>query len=523
MSACGGKKSPEHTKLIPKSAFAVVRLDVKQLTSKTVSLDKLASEENLQQMGASKKEAEKASKNIKKFLDSGIDFLNTIYLFSDETEKKSKSFGLTFAIDNEDKFAKFIKDDAFWKESDGAKKPEFKEEGKIKFAIFDDKESIIAWQGKSGVLLSKPNNSTANLKKLFETKESETLLSNANFKEFASKPYDVSVWLNLEKTSKLVGMLANAAMGIVGISDKDTYLIAGLNFEKGKMNIDTDYIGNESINKINDKIANNNISSDLTKNIPVAKPSTGFSFALNLEGILQVAKEKGILGELERSLKDLDIQSEDLSKALTGDGFGVTSRVNFDAKRGDIPVDFIVSLGVKDKKAFESLMDKLNENTGKTITKEGDVYIAPMNMGYLVLKDKVAYITLDSKLKDGIKEGKNELKGELKDNAGKYASVIYIGKEFFDALASSKNYQKEVLGKEFPLESVLFVSEKMKNNKSKSQLKIEMSDKSKNSLLTLIDLGKRISEEQEKQRKKWQEEFKIDERPEDEESVLEEK
>ena len=526
LSACGGgKKAPEHTKLIPKTAVVVARLDVKQLTSKTISLDKLASEENLQQMGASKKESEKASKTIKKFLDSGIDFLNNIYIFSDDIEGRSESFGVAFALDNDDKFTKFIKDEAFWKEADGTKKPEFKEEGKIKFAIFDDKKSIIAWQGKTGVVVSKKNNSTADLKKLFEMKEGETLLSNANFKEFTSKAYDASVWLDFEKISGLGGVEATVAMGAAGVNNKDTYLAFGLTFDKGKINIDADYMGNEEISKLNDKIANSSISSDITKNIPIADPTTGFSFSINLDGLLKYAQEKGFLGEVEQNLKQLGIKSEDLAKALTGDGFGVTSRINFDAKRRDIPVDFVVSLGVKDKKAFEGLMDKLNESTGKALTKEGDVYTAPLGMGYLVLKDKAAYITLDNKLKDGIKGGKSELKGELKDNAGKYASVIYVGKGFFDALVSSKNYKREAFGKafgkEFPVESLTFKSEKMKNKKSKTELTILMSDKNKNSLLTLIDLGKKISEEEEKQRKKYEDDFKI-EMPEDE-TVLEEK
>lgn len=525
MSACGGKKAPEHTKLIPKTAVLVARLDVKQLTSKTISLDKLASEENLQQMGASKKEAENASKNIKKFLDSGIDFLNNVYIFSDEVSSSSESFGLAFALDNDDKFTKFIKDDAFWKEADGAKKPKFKEEGEIKFAIFDDKKSIIAWQGKTGVLLSKSNNSTADLKKLFEMKEGETLLSNASFKEVMGKAYDASVWLDVEKVSALGGVQATVAMGAAGVNNKDTYLTFGLTFDKGKINIDADYTGNEEINKINDKIANSNISSELTKNIPVADPTTGFSFAINLEGLLKYVQEKGFLGELEGNLKSLGIKADDLSKALTGDGFGVTSTINFDAKRKDIPVEFVVSLGVKDKKAFESLVDKINENTGKAITKEGDVYAAPMGMGYMVLKDKAAYITLDSKLKDGIRDGKSDLKGELKDNVGKYASVIYVGKGFFDAFVKSKAYKRETFGKvfgeNFPLESIVFKSEKMKNKKSKTELSINMSDKSKNALLTLIDIGKKISEEEKKQREKYEEEFKMD-LPE-EETVLEEK
>ncbi|MFN3315447.1 MAG: DUF4836 family protein [Raineya sp.] len=472
-------------------------------------------------MGASKNEAEKASKNIKKFLDSGIDFLKNVYFFSNSP--KDEEIGLAFALDNDDKFTKFIKDDAVWKETDGGKKPEFKEEGKVKFAIFDDKKTIIAWQGKSAVLFSKSNNSTAELKKLFELKDNEILLSNASFKDFVGKGYDASIWMDVDKVSAVGGVQTAAAVGMAGINNKDTYLAFGLTFDKGKINIDADYTGNEEINKLNDKIANSNISAELTKNIPIADPSTGFCFSINLEGLLGYMKEKNLLGELETSLKQLGITSEELGKALTGDGFGVTAKVNFDAKRGEIPVEFVISLGLKDKKSFESIIDKINQKNGGVLKKEGDVYNA-LDQAYLVVKDKAAYITLDSKLKDGIKDGKSELKGELKDNSSKYASVIYVGKGFFDAFTSSKLYKREagkIVGKDFPVESILFKAEKMKNKKSNTEITILMTDKNQNALLTLIDLGKKIAEEQEKQRKKYEDDFKIE--MSEDETVLEEK
>lgn len=523
MSACGGKKAPEHTKLIPKDAIFVARFDIKQLTSKTIALDKLATEENLQQMGASKKEAEKASKNIKKFLDSGIDFLNNFYFFSDELNNEDK-FGLTFALDNEAKFSKFIQNDEFWKNTDGAKKPEYKEDGKIKFAVFDDKKTIIAWQGKTGLLLSKRGNSTNELKKYFGMKDSETLLSNASFKDFTSKAYDASIWIDFNKVADLGGAEATMAMGMAGISNKDTYLALGFTFDKGKILMNIDYTGNESIEKMNNKIANSNISSDILKNIPLAEPTTGFSFSIKLDGFLEYLKERGQISVLDKQLRQIGITSEDLAP-LTGDVFGASSTIKFDARSSEVPVEFVISLGIKDKKSFEALLDKINNKTGGVLSKEGNTYSMPLNYGGIVVTDKAAYITPENKLKDNVKAGKNELKGVLKDNVGKYASVVYVGKGFFDALVASKIYRKnasfKVLGNQFPVESVLFTAEKMKNKKAQSELTITLTDKSKNSLLTLIDLGKKISEEAEKQRKKYEDDFKV-EMPEDE-TVLEEK
>lgn len=517
--ACNSKKAPEHAKLIPKEYPIVVKLDAKQLTSKTISLDKLASKENLQKMGASEKDAENASKNIKKFLDSGVDFLNNFYLFFNAD--KSEAMGLTFALDNESKFSKFIQNDALWTEANQTKKPTFKQEGDIKFAIFQDKDNIIAWKGKTAVLLSKPNNSTAELKKLFEMKESEMLVSNENFKDFLSKKYDASIWMDIEKLSALGDNQAALAMNVAGFDNKNTYTTLGFTFDKGKVLVDTDYTGNENIAKFYEKISNSNIRSELAKNIPIADPTTGFSFSMNWEGVLNFLKERGLENELNKNLKELGLTSKDL-EVLTGDALGASQKIDFNATSGKIPVDFVIALGIKNKKSFEDLIGKINQQ-GNLLKKEGDVYTALMGLGYLIVKDQAVYITLNENLKEGIKAGKGQLKGTLKDNAEKYASVIYFGKGFFDAFTSSETYKKEagsLTGQNFPFENILLTIEKVKNKQIHSQFTVNMTDKNTNSLLTLIEFSKKISEEQEKQRKKLQDEFEI-EKPEDE-TVLEE-
>jgi len=529
VSACGGggSSAPEHTKLIPKDAAIVARLDVKQLTGKTISLDKLASKENLKEMGAPDQEAEKAAQNIKKFLDSGIDFLNKIYVFSNDVDmQKGSGVGIAFAIDNEEKLTKFIKDDATWKDLKDAKKPEFKEEGKIKFAIFE-KNAVMAWQGKVGVFLAKDGVTTADVKKLIEMKSEETLIgTNDSFKDAAGKSYDASVWMNVEKLSANNAQ-ANMAMGMAGMDAKGTAWNIGFTFEKGKIIMDADYTGNEAINKLSDKITNDNVKGSVLKNIPLENADAGFSFALNMEGLVSFLKEKNFLSAIERNLQKSGVTVDDITKALSGDVIGVVSKVNFDSRGKQVP-EFVIAIGVKDKKAFEKVIDAVNAKEARgALTKKDNVYEAPGGMGFLVIKDDAAYVTMSANIKDGINKGESKLKGDFKDQAGKFASVMYVGKGIADSWIASKAYQNsgfgKVYGKDFPFEGGIVKSNKMKNKKSQTEVEIWMTDKNKNSLLVLIDMAKKADDVKKEERKRWDREFDMDKPSVEDEPVLEEK
>lgn len=527
VTACGGgSKAPEHTKLIPKEAVMVLRLDIKQLTSKTIALDKLASKENLKEMGASDKEAEKSAELIKKFLDSGIDFLNKVYVFTDKLDvaKQGGTVGVVMAIDNEEKLVKFVKDDAAWKDT---KKPEFKEEDKIKMAIFEGNKGILAWKGKVGVLLVKDGVGTADAKKLFSLKDNETLLgANESFKDATTKAYDASVWIDVEKASA-DNMQATMAMGMAGVSNKGTAFNLGFTFEKGKIVVDGDYTGNEEINKLNDKIANESVKGSVLKNIPIEEASVGFSFSLNLEGLFAYLKEKSLLEQVEKSLKELNLTSDDIAKALSGDVVGVMGKVNFDGKRNEMP-EFVISLGIKDKKAFEKMIEAVSGKQKGFLSKKDNVYEAMGGMGFLVMKDDAAYITLTPSLKDGINKGESKLKGEFKEQASKYASVVYTNKSLVDSYIASKIYKKsafgQVYGDKFPVEGGIIKVQKMKNKKSQTEIQVTMQDKSQNALLVLIEMAKKADEVQKLERKKWERDFDMDEpkAEEDEPAVLEE-
>lgn len=534
--SCKKGSTPEHTRLIPKEAGVVFKVDLKSLTSKTISLQELLSEESFKGMGQEEEKAKHSSKVLKKFLDSGIDLLNNVYLFASNLESSSPKGGLTFAIDNEDKFLKFLQDEAFWKEV-REPKPTINAKEKIKIATFENGTKI-AWKNKVGLFAGgekyKPTDDE--VKKLFEMSESESLVSNSSFQEAINKSFDVAIWLDADKVSKASTQGNMQATMIVNIlaDTKDSYFTIGTNFEKGKIVTTIDYAGNEYMQKVNDQIARNTISADLLKNIPFAEPSTGFSIALNLEGVWKFFRDKGIVGEIDRELKDINLNGDLLIRTFTGEILGVSERVDFEAespKMGKLPVDFVIAFVVKDKASFEELMNKINKQMQGILQKNDNNYEIIGTEGGIILKDKIAYLTMTKSFLTALKKGGGELKGEFADKATSAAAAIYFGKPFFDAIAASLQYKQSEFGqvyKKFPIEGIIVTSDKVKNKKNQTLITVNMSDKSKNALVVIMDILKKSEEIRKKQMEQWEKEFKTEEempetiRPQDE-PVLEDK
>ena len=178
MTSCGGggaSSAPQHVKLIPKDAAMVVAFDVKQMVSKSVSFEDLFSQKSLEAMGNDEKEAKKGADNAKKFMNSGVDYLNIGYLFADG--KSKDDYVLAIPLDDAAKFEKFLI----------SEKEEIKTEGKMKYTVSKEKGGFIAWKDKNALMFLSQKGDEASFKKraieLLEVKDDQTLLATS--KSFA--------------------------------------------------------------------------------------------------------------------------------------------------------------------------------------------------------------------------------------------------------------------------------------------------------------------------------------------------
>ncbi len=467
MSSCGGGTSsaPQHVKIIPKNAAIVVAFDVKQMVGKSVSFEDLFSQKSLQAMGADEKEAKEGADNAKKFMNSGVDYLNTSYMFSEG--KSEDDYALAIPLDDVAKFEKFLK----------AEGEEIKTEGKIKYSVSKKEGGFIAWKDKNAIIFISKKGDEASFKKraaeLLELKDDQSLLAtNKGFAKALGNKSDIQVWLDMEQVSKMSGQEAQ----MQGVSLKDNFMSLSVKFEKGEVLIDSDYAASGEIAKIYEKVVKKGgIDSKLTKNIPIKKPLVLASLALNLKGIKEIMQEKGVLAMAEKNLKKAGTSVDEIISVFSGDLLILAENASTTNPMA------IVSIGLNDEKAFDKMIMKVSKGA---LIKSGDTYSMEDVPAKLIVKDGVAYVATMSYL-EGIKKGKNELDGDMTKLAKENVFALYA-----DEAVAKEVPDEDMVAVKNVLSNVMIKSSEMKDNNMKGEIAVRMKDKSKNSLLVIVDAVK---------------------------------
>ncbi len=478
MTSCGGSTSsaPQHVKLIPKNAAIVVAFDVKQMVGKSVSFEDLFSQKSLEAMGSNEKEAKQGADNAKKFMNSGVDYLNIGYAFSEG--KSEDDYALAIPLDDAAKFEKFLK----------AEKEEVKTEGKIKYVISTKESVFIAWKDKNAVIFLSKKSDEAGFKKraaeLLELKDDQTLLaSNKSFAKALGNKADIQVWIDSEKYAKMNG----GETQMQGLSLKDNFASISVKFEKGEVLIDADSEMSADIAKIYGKIVKSSgIDGKLTKNIPIKKPAILASIALNLKGIKETMQERGVLAAAESNLKKNGTSVDEIISVFSGDILIVAGNANYMSPKA------IISIGLNDEKAF----DKMIMNIGKeNIKKEGNSYFVMGAPASLTVKDGVAYVATENYMED-VKKGTSELESDL----------VKLAKDNVFAMYGDESIAKDLPGDDMKaatdvLSNLMIKSEPIKDKNAKGEMAVRMKDKSKNSLLVLVEAVKNAPKTKKKSRR----------------------
>ncbi len=491
LGACGKKKSPSHLKLVPQESIFVLGLNVKQLATKSIRLDELLSEKNLREMGNSEQEAKKTASIAKMILGSGVDFLNNAYIFIN----KKQHVGLAFALENEKSFEEFLQNKEFWQENASDKQAfEVKSEKDLKYVY--KKEVVLAWRDNVGLLYITENSVNKvdeqsivqEISALFEQQDSKNLeKQNEQFREANQQGSDVFAWLDLQSLNAL-----SPQMGVLGLNDM--FFTFNTDFEKGEILSKAQLSMSEEYAKIVEQVSKEGIQSNLAGNIGIEKPTLAISLALDLQGLKKVLEGKGLLSLLNIQLQSLNLTFDDIAQALNGEILLAAQSLNM---QNGLP-ELIISLGVNDEAAFDKLLTKVDDQ--KILVKKQNVYEALGGSGYVVLKDKAAYITPSKKLKDSILNGESKLDKDFNKATGKAMMAAYFGESLAGEIAllsgSLAPFSPSLSpSKESSVESSQFSINKIKGKVISMQGNTQMKDKSRNALLVLIDEAKKSVKE----------------------------
>jgi hypothetical protein len=397
-SSCG--KSNDEGKMITKSALFVAQVNMQ-------SLGKKLSWNDIKQTSWYKKAySDSATPDWrKKILDnpeaSGIDFNSSLTFFVNKSEGSDYYFVVEGKLKSEKDFEQFNKN------FDPAQT--IKKSGDINTLILKDKNVVgwndnhfayvmnsattssqmYSWKDSTGASagmapVDRSNELASFCIKLFSLKADSSLAKSDKFSDLLKEKGDLHFWQNTEEMSKSVPNMGMLGMLKLDVFFKDNISTFTVNFDKGKIEIDQKGYAGKELTDFMKKNKGSKINTDMIKNIPSQDVFGILAMNFKPEGIQELIKLTGTDGMINMYLQQLGFSLDDLSKANNGDMLIAVSDFKMKTDSMDIKdsegntmntagftkpdVNYIFSMGVKDKATFQKIMDavkKMSAEMGK--------------------------------------------------------------------------------------------------------------------------------------------------------------
>lgn len=328
--SCNNNNNQEILKITSDSTLSLTKLNLESLNDK-LPKDELEKENNLDKFSKKEKEQIKLLINAK---DNGINIGKSLYIMIDEV-KRDYVISAIFWLDNEKKFQ-----ENFSKITDSKIVINTK-----KNLVYADNNVIGAIKGDM-IVLSQFSNHKSLMNSFSVEKKKET---NAKFyTDFWNRKAientikidqinkslvhsaDVSTWLNIEGaiSSATNGYIETLAINRLLI---DAGLSMNLNFEKGKVVLNTNTYLNEDLRKLVEKhYDGKKINYDILENVSVDNATTYALGYFSLDFIKHFVKEAGFESTVNNYLEFKDLTFDELASTFTGDYAFINNKVTED-------------------------------------------------------------------------------------------------------------------------------------------------------------------------------------------------
>lgn len=497
-------KSGTGTQYIPKEATAVLLVNGSKI-GKKIAWESLWSGDLFK---GSKKEAEKPE-------DMGIDILNKFYAYVQQDQRISggvKTVGI-LPLSDEKKWADFLK----------KKYPEMttSKDGDITIAVLE-KNMVAGWKNKMAIVAFSPNGYsdeattllTDQVKKSFSLEKDATISKNDKFTQLEKKDYDIGVWVNYERMGQSVSEYGLGAAGMLSAQSrltKDSYVIGGINFEKGAINGEGIYFINPTMVSIMKKLSPDKIDDDLLKRIPSGQLAGVVSYHFNPEGVKTMIDSLGYTNMLNSQLQEQGLTIDGILNAFTGDIMIAATDVKNEERTYSYPsydgdstrytshepsANWLATFKIKDQAALDKVIQLALQEEALTV--KGD-HLFEMDGTYLSAKDGYAVITQKQESLQSFYSATGSVPAVIPDEVKKNPMGIFID---FKALAplfqtSNEDSPKEIAAManmQKLLDHVMAYSTKVSGDHSEFTFKASFQNKDENSLMQIIKLINQFSE-----------------------------
>jgi hypothetical protein len=434
---------------------------------------------------------------------SGIDVnaYSCVFLFGTE----QKYLGVIMPIKSKKVFEKFL--DKMGKEY----KSEFIIETTEKFSYSIYGSSVLAWNKSLLIHLTQIKGFDGSpvdgkLNELFSLEDEKCILSEKDFKSFLSEKKDLNIWL----TSNQISSLTESNMGIFNMfgAINNNYAHLFLEFQDGAVVLSSNLMLNPDFKKNFDKfnIIDLDAEKEILKMIPAEDLILAGNFRLNPDKILDILNliNSGDTKFLEDIQKETGKTSENILKSIQGSfAFSINGVTPIESDQNNpdtaclthenIPV-IVVAMQLNNDEIFNDLLNAVNQKE-PIIEKNGYYVIRAENVPfYMGVKNNVILLTnVEKHISDILSSGKVEDNLFSRDISGEMINnpiCLYLNLDRDSYSDKVKNYLDEEMNKNFAKGMRSFgaslKSLTLTGNIEKTELRIELKDKSVNSLHAIL-------------------------------------
>lgn len=483
LGACGNL--PDHSKYIPKDVSFVVCLNLKEMTEGGADWQEIF----MKMIPVNRKI---------KLENSGINFTNKAYIFSDYNSENVKEayYAITFSLEDEGKFDQFLR-------SYLVKRMNIGSFAGMHYTVLEN-NSILGWVNKVAILVMKNENVSEEvlkdrLVKLRDLPEEQALKeNNSQFKKLRiSDKYDIATWTNLKSYDNLVKKSLRKIPVPINIDLTNNYLTTEIDFKAGQVLVNSKFYNlNKSFEDYRDMVKYG-VSKELILSLSTDAPVGLLGLGLNMEGIKDAFHNVG--GDLltNQTFSLTGVKPDNIIDMLSGDLLGVLKDIKKINEEGEVHYEYALGVGIQNKEVLEQILNKFLKD--KVVIKRKDGYYWKNMEVFLLEKNDILYITPSEQVMNKISQ-KDIVQTTIEIDEITNQSCFFLRADVRDQnrkkipgflFKGNKKWEGYIKYAAIPIETVSINTLPLQDNISDTEIVFSLKEKDKNALKVLMRVIKK--------------------------------